>query len=199
MSEKLKKWLLAIVLIIAVALGLPLEEILPNLPGEPVGYEYMLQAAPEGEPLQPVTAYEVYDGDTIHFTLGGPYPKQIKARILMIDAPELQPKQAYGVAAKKRVEQLLAQADKIAIQYEGERTDRYGRALVHVWVDSLLLQEILVSEGYAIARYIHHYPIRNGRYVEAIFAAQAYARYQQFGVWYDGNPDFLSHAEESKR
>jgi len=52
----------------------------------------------------------------------------------------------------------------------------------------------LVTEGYAIARYIHDY-LPNSRYAEAIFDSQDYAQLNGFNVWDDGSLAYIAKAE----
>lgn len=86
------------------------------------------------------------DGDTTDFILDWAEEPSIKARFLLIDAPEMQNK-PYAKEAKNRVRALLIEAVLIQIEYEGPTKDKYQRDLVHVWVDGILLQKILVTEA----------------------------------------------------
>lgn len=75
------------------------------------------------------------DGDTTDFILDWAEEPSIKARFLLIDAPEMQNKP------------YAKEAVLIQIEYEGPTKDKYQRDLVHVWVDGILLQKILVTEA----------------------------------------------------
>ena len=86
------------------------------------------------------------DGATADFILDRAEEPSIKARYLLIDAPEMQNK-PYPKEAKNRVRALLKEAVLIQIEYEGPTKDKYQRDLVHVWVDGILLQKILITEA----------------------------------------------------
>lgn len=156
-------------------------------------YELSAETQSEAE-LVNVTDFKVIDGDTADFILDRSEEPSIKARILLIDAPEVRGTKPYAEEAKLRVQELFEAADQIQIEYEGPKKDAYQRDLVHVWVDGVLLQEILVSEGLAIARYIEDY-IPNSKYAPVVFAAQDYAELEQLNVWQDGEPKYLAQAE----
>nr|WP_269434943.1 thermonuclease family protein [Ruoffia tabacinasalis] len=65
---------------------------------------------------------------------------------MLIEASEMQNK-PYAKEAKNRVRALLKEAVLIQIEYEGPIKDKFQRDLVHVWVDGILLQKILVTEA----------------------------------------------------
>ncbi|MBG9982147.1 thermonuclease family protein [Aerococcaceae bacterium DSM 111020] len=138
--------------------------------------------------------WRVVDGDTADFILNRQQESSIKARFLLIDAPEINKSAPYSQSAKRRVNELLTQANHVYVEYEGPEKDRYQRDLVHVWVDDILLSEILVSEGYAIARYIEDY-IPNSKYAQTIYESQDYARLNRHNVWRDGDSNYLAKAE----
>ena len=100
----------------------------------------------------------------------------------------------YAKEVKNRVRALLKEAVLIQIEYEGPTKDKYQRALVHVWVDGILLQEILVTEGLAIARYINGY-LPNSQYIQAIYESQDYAAKNKLKLWNTGDSEYLSKAE----
>ena len=118
------------------------------LGGRPVGV--IAQASPnlQAKPINPklleeVKAYQVVDGDTAYFDLGS--GKSIKARLLLIDTPELHHprlgQQPYGLEAKQRFQHLLQQAHKIEVEYDiGTHKDKYQRDLIYVWIDGQLVQ-----------------------------------------------------------
>lgn len=158
------------------------------LGGRPVGV--IVQASPnlQAKPINPklleeVKAYQVVDGDTAYFDLGS--GKSIKARLLLIDTPELHHprlgQQPYGLEAKQRFQHLLQQAHKIEVEYDiGTHKDKYQRDLIYVWIDGQLVQEILVSEGLAQVAYV--YP-PNTRYLNYLEASQKEAKEAKVGLW----------------
>lgn len=159
-----------------------------------LGYNTLAETTASPDQLITVKDFKVYDGDTADFILERQIEPSIKARFLLMDAPEIRGGVPYSKAARKRVNQLFEEAELIQIEYEGPKKDKYQRDLVHVWVDGHLLSEILIREGYAIARYIHQY-LPNSQYVKAIYEAQEKAKYEGLRVWVDGDLEFINKAE----
>lgn len=159
-----------------------------------LGYNTLAETTASPDQLITVKDFKVYDGDTADFILERQIEPSIKARFLLMDAPEIRGGVPYSKAARKRVNQLFEEAELIQIEYEGPKKDKYQRDLVHVWVDGRLLSEILIREGYAIARYIHQY-LPNSQYVKAIYEAQEKAKYEGLRVWVDGDLEFINKAE----
>lgn len=97
------------------------------------------------------------DGDTFHLSYEG---KEFKVRLLIIDAPETAKEgkeaQPFADEAKKRTEELLKNAKKIEGSFDvGDHADKYDRALMYVYVDGKLLQDILIEEGLARVGYAY--------------------------------------------
>lgn len=102
-----------------------------------------------------VTLNKCVDGDTAYFNLN---EKIIKTRFLAIDTPESTNEiEAYGKEASKFTCDALTNAKKIEIEYDenSNKTDKYNRDLVWVWVDDILLQETLLKEGLAEVKYLY--------------------------------------------
>ncbi|EJM6036038.1 thermonuclease family protein [Enterococcus faecalis] len=122
------------------------------------------------------------DGDTTILRIDG---KERKVRFLLIDTPEtVKPNtkvQPYGLEASKRTKELLSTASEITFEYdEGDKTDRYGRALGYIFVDGTLLQKTLVSEGLARVAYVKE---PNTKYLEELEQAQEQAKSESLGIW----------------
>ncbi|EFU89182.1 nuclease-like protein [Enterococcus faecalis TX0630] len=122
------------------------------------------------------------DGDTTVLRIDG---KERKVRFLLIDTPEtVKPNtkvQPYGLEASKRTKELLSTASEITFEYdEGDKTDRYGRALGYIFVDGILLQKTLVSEGLARVAYVKE---PNTKYLEELEQAQEQAKSESLGIW----------------
>jgi len=97
------------------------------------------------------------DGDTFHLSYEG---KEFKVRLLIVDAPETAKEgkeaQPFADEAKKRTEELLKNAKKIEGSFDvGDHADKYDRALMYVYVDGKLLQDILIEEGLARVGYTY--------------------------------------------
>ncbi|XJS11043.1 excalibur calcium-binding domain-containing protein [Aerococcaceae bacterium WGS1372] len=187
-----KFWSGLLVSVITLGIIMP-TAISAKITEELLGYKILAESQNKGE-LVTVKDFNVIDGDTADFILDRKEDPSIKARFLLIDAPELRGNEPYAKESKNRVRELLQSADLIQIEYEGAKKDKYERDLVHVWVDGILLQEILVSEGYAIARYIKGY-LPNSEYVQTIYDSQDYAARNGFKVWTGKDPDYLAKAE----
>ena len=100
---------------------------------------------------------KVADGDTFHVRLDG---KEFKIRLLLIDTPETAKEgkaaQPFADQAKQRKEELLKKAKKVEGKFDvGDYTDKYGRALMYVYLDGKLLQQTLVEESLARVGYAH--------------------------------------------
>ena len=86
-----------------------------------------------------VTINRVIDGDTIDTSDGE------RLRLYEINAPEY-PKNCLGVDAKTRMENLVLNKE---IQYEKIGKDNFGRILTYIFVDKLLINEVMTEEGLA--------------------------------------------------
>ena len=91
----------------------------------------------------------VIDGDTVALSDGR------HLRLIGVDTPELgrdgAPPEPLAEAARERLRgRLSAAGDRIALRYDAERRDRYGRALAHAFVDDgESLSGWLLEEGLA--------------------------------------------------
>ena len=130
------------------------------------------------------TLVRCVDGDTALFKVSG---EEVKVRFLAIDTPEtVKPNtevQAYGKDASEYTCNRLTKAKKITLEYDDKstKTDKYQRDLAWVWVDSKLLQEELVSVGYARVRYVYG----KYSYVDLLNEKQEIAKEKKLGLWSD--------------
>ena len=96
------------------------------------------------------------DGDTAKLSVKG---RTYTFRFLAVDTPETvkpnTPVAFMGKRASDYTKSELKKAKKIQIQYDGNKTDKYGRRLAWIWVDGKLLQDKLVRKGYARVYYIY--------------------------------------------
>ena len=123
-----------------------------------------------------VLVSRVVDGDTIEIETGQ------KVRYIGIDTPETvdprKPVQCFGkeAAAKNRE---LVEGKRVRLERDVSETDKYGRLLRYVYVGDLLVNEILVKEGYAFSS---TYP--PGVKHQSLFqAAEKQAREANRGLW----------------
>lgn len=105
-----------------------------------------------------VTLDKCIDGDTARFNIKG----EVKTvRFLSINAPEIDHDnvvaEPFGYEAGDYTCNLLKKASVIKLQYDtkSDKEDKYGRVLAWVFVDDVLLQEKLVSEGLAEVKYVY--------------------------------------------
>ena len=98
------------------------------------------------------------DGDTASVLLN---KEEIKLRFLAVDTPEsvhpTKKEEPYGKEASNYTCNALKTAKKIQIEYDNnsDKTDKYDRHLVWVFVDGELLQEKLIEEGLAEVAYLY--------------------------------------------
>ncbi len=129
-----------------------------------------------------VTLEKCVDGDTARFV----YKKSnIKARFLAIDTPEsvhpTKKVEPFGKEASKYTCDMLSNAKKIVLEYDinSDKTDKYDRHLVWVFVDDVLLQEELVSNGYAKIKYVYG----DYKYLDELKKEEQIAKGNRVGVW----------------
>lgn len=129
-----------------------------------------------------VTLNACVDGDTAWFNLNG---EKTKFRFLGIDTPEsVHPKkqvEMYGKDASEYTCNLLMNANKIQIEYDEEsaKTDKYNRHLAWIWIDDILLEQSLISIGYAQVAYIYG----DYKHVEDLCLEQENAISNKYGIW----------------
>ena len=100
-------------------------------------------AAPAGDEA---TVAKVIDGDTIEVEGGR------RVRFIGIDTPEVSGGvECYGREASARTAELLPVGTRVRLEYDVERTDRYGRTLayVHRVSDGLFVNLDLARSGFA--------------------------------------------------
>ena len=107
---------------------------------------------------QAVEFIRCVDGDTALFQKGG---EEVKFRFLAVDTPEsvhpTKEVEDYAKEASGYTCNMLTNASKIEIEYDpnSDITDKYDRNLAWIWVNDVLLQEIMVQEGYAKVAYVY--------------------------------------------
>jgi len=145
------------------------------------------QLAVEAEPtIQSAAALDtalvkrVIDADTIEVYVNG---NIVDVRLLLIDAPETVhpdiPDQPLGAEAVARARQILI-GKQVQLEYDGPRYDNYGRLLAYLWVDGVMLNELLLEEGLAHVAYIYHPPYK---YYQRYRDAQMRAKDSWKGIW----------------
>jgi endonuclease YncB( thermonuclease family) len=125
-----------------------------------------------------VSVAYVYDGDTVRLNDGR------KVRFIGINTPEIDHdggrSEPYAHAARRRLQQLLGEEERLLLRYGNERHDRYGRTLAHPYledgrsVNALLLQAGLATTLVVPPNVTNHH---------CYHAVETRARQQGLGVW----------------
>lgn len=136
----------------------------------------------------------VIDGDTLKIMYGG---KRQSIRLIGIDAPESKKNSKafkdswrssrdinaivlQGKIARKYVKDLVKKGDRIKIEFDVEKRDRYRRLLGYVYLpDGRMLNDIIIRNGYANPLTIPP----NVKYRKKFLRSYRYARKHQLGLW----------------
>lgn len=170
--KKLKKTMLSFLLTLMLVSGITPVSNLTSIPATTV------QAAVSKK--QTAKFVRGVDGDTAKLSVKG---KTYTFRFLAIDTPETvkpnTPPAFMGKKASNYTKSALAKAEKIEVQYDGNRTDKYGRKLAWIFVDGQLLQDKLVKKGYARVYYVYG----KYKYTNKLRASEKVAKRKKLGVW----------------
>lgn len=130
----------------------------------------------------PVTFSKCVDGDTAKFELD---KEIITARFLAIDTPETthptKGEEPWGKEASNFTCNSLKTAKKIEIEYDSnsDKTDKYDRHLVWIFVDGELLQDNIIKKGYAEVAYLYG----DYKYTPILQDHEAIAKKEKLGIW----------------
>lgn len=130
-----------------------------------------------GPALQETKAIKVHDGDTVTLMFKG---KMKKARLIGIDAPEMN-QRPWGRQAKERLIDILNHTDwTVFVETDVVKHDKYGRPLVYLWTKNKeLINELMIGDGYAAL-----FTIRpNVKYAAKFRQAAQRARRESKGIW----------------
>lgn len=122
------------------------------------------------------------DGDTFKVSLDN---KEYTLRMLAIDTPEsvhpTKKLEYYGKEASEYTCDMVTNAKKIEIEYDenSEKVDKYDRLLAWVFVDKILLQELLIENGYAKIAYLYD----DYKYTDILEEKQELASIKNIGIW----------------
>jgi len=135
-----------------------------------------------GEPAQERLLGERYfverviDGDTIYLGSGE------SVRYIGVDAPEIhhpsRGMECFGPEAAKRNRELV-EGRWVALEEDAVDRDSYGRLLRYVYVDGMMVNAVLVEEGYA---YSYYWPPNTKHYQELI-QLELKAEQARAGLW----------------
>jgi len=131
-----------------------------------------------------VTFNECVDGDTAYFNYN---KEKIKVRFLAIDTPETKHPtkgiEPYGKEASEYTCNSLKRAKNIYLEFDdnSDKIDKYNRYLAWIWIDDKLLQEEIISLGYAKIAYLYN----DYKYTEQLQQVQEKAQVKKVGIWSD--------------
>ncbi|MBI4669408.1 MAG: thermonuclease family protein [Elusimicrobia bacterium] len=118
-----------------------------------------------------LTVRRVSDGDTVVLSDGA------KVRYIGIDTPEKE-RPYYDEA--RRFNEKLVLGKAVRLEYDIEKTDRYGRTLAYVYLkDGTFVNAEMIRQGYAN---IYTFP-PNLKYTELFLSFQKEARQANRGLW----------------
>jgi len=125
-----------------------------------------------------VTVSYVYDGDTVKLADGR------KIRFIGINTPEINHRggesEPFAKAARKRLQQLLADGMQLRLRYGKERHDRYGRTLAHPYLkDGRSINAQLLLQGLATTLVV---PPNTGN-LDCYHEVEQQARREEKGIW----------------
>lgn len=153
----------------------PAQEV--DMTDQPKYEEFILEEPKNAEEVELI---EHVDGDTSKFEIDG---KIETVRYLLIDTPETKhPKleeQPLGEEASFFVKNLLEKTNRITLEYDVEKRDKYGRVLAYVYVDGVNVQELLLKRGLARVGYIYE----SQRHLENFRKAEDFAEENNIGIW----------------
>ena len=118
-----------------------------------------------------ISGVEIIDGDTFRLTTGD------TVRLIGIDAPELS--QPGGEMSREYLAHLLL-GNPITLERGYEDRDKYNRLLRFVYIGNLCINEEMIRQGYAEARYLPESPIRD-YYLQLEIQAET----TRAGLWSD--------------
>lgn len=145
-----------------------------------------------------VTFESCVDGDTIKVLIDG---KKTTVRFLAVDTPETKhPKKGvepYGKEASEYTCNALKNAKKITIEYDSgsDKTDKYKRHLVWVYVDDVLLQKTLIEKGYAKVAYLYG----KYQYTDELKEVEEKAKASKKGIWSLDNTETETKKENTSK
>lgn len=127
---------------------------------------------------QKVSLVSCIDGDTARLKMKG---KVEKVRFIAIDTPELNSNDYYAKEAAAYTCAKLKEAKSIDLQFDpkSDIRDKYERVIAWVYVDEVLLQELIVQEGYGKVHYIYD----NYLYVNKLLSLESKAKQAKIGIW----------------
>ncbi len=124
---------------------------------------------------------KVVDGDTLLCSVDG---NEIKVRLIGVDTPESVNPDAdkntdAGVFVSNWLKDYLVDTKIIQLEYDIKHQDNYGRELCYVYVDGVMLQKILLEQGYAKTMTVEP----NTKMAEEFYKIEQNAKNNNVGLW----------------
>lgn len=128
-----------------------------------------------------IKVIQVIDGDTVKLQNGK------LLRYIGIDTPETRIKkggkfiyapQPFAIEAKE-LNQKLVEGKTVTVEFDIEKTDKYGRLLGYCFVEGTFVNAKLIEEGLAA---LYTYP-PNVQYADSFVTAQKKSRAEKKGLW----------------
>lgn len=100
-----------------------------------------------------------------------------EVRLLLIDTPEMA-QAPWGQMAKRQLETLVRPGTTVRLELDRTSVDRYRRTLAYVWVDTVMVNEVMVAKGWAVVL-----AYENVRHLERLRRAEREAQAAKRGFW----------------
>ncbi|SFG49049.1 nuclease homologue [Planifilum fulgidum] len=119
------------------------------LKDHPTGIAYFrANSAREPKDVEEAEFVSHIDGDSVKLRING---KVETVQFLLVDTPETQhPEwgtQPLGEEASEYSKKILSEADRITLEYDVEKRDKYGRVLAYVYTNGQNAQEELLEKA----------------------------------------------------
>jgi micrococcal nuclease len=135
----------------------------------------LVSCAPSGLPGQQTSVCvvaRISDGDSLRCRDGR------RIRLIGIDTPEQQ-QRPYGTQAQAALLRMAPPGTALELESDVAPADRYGRVLAYAWRDSVLVNEAMVKDGWAVQYTVPP----NVRYADRLGRAQKEAQARGRGLW----------------
>jgi len=142
-----------------------------------------------------IKVVEVIDGDTVKLSNGR------FLRYIGLDTPEVRIKdkdgdfkyrpQPFSLEAKE-FNRKLVEGKLVRIEFDIEKTDRYGRLLGYCFVDKTFVNARLIEEGYAV---LYTFP-PNVKHTDSFVESQKKAQKKKKGLW--GSFAIIDHTQANQ-
>ena len=169
MGKQLKGgvYIIAIIFVVFTAISFFGNEAPPNDTLEEAGSEI---ATKDTMMRESVFVQRVIDGDTVDLADGE------RVRLIGIDTPE-RGEDGYEEARARLSELVLGKS--VIFERDLTERDKYNRLLRYIFIDDILINEVMVREGFA-----SQFPFGDDRkYQEQIASAEKSAKTQGLGIW----------------